>query len=316
MPRRTFLLCTNRGTYDATKVCLHSLLKHNQDSTIYIFSRDLDANSFKGKPVRHIQIDEDVSTGAYGKGHYDEGVSSGMVLRLWALDYLKINTGIERVVYMDVDTIVNGNLQEMFDIKFGPDIWLAAAREHGDKDPIAQKLYPLVDDNYNIRKRNCKAYFNSGVLVVDLNRMPKDIYKHYLSRAHLYKFPDQDCLNELVRDKYMIMPQAYNAIPDFYLWRFKEPAQLINWRLAMKSSKIIHYAGGYKPFVEVAGDSRYFLCVPYELYYEYAFEIKDELSPETWDIIQKNMDKCRYMAKFGDFISSMAEYRKKFNVKA
>ena len=84
----------------------------------------------------------------------------------------------------------------------------------------------------------------------------------------------------------------------------------------MKSSKIIHYAGGHKPFGEVAGSSRYFLFVPYELYYEYAFEIKDELAPETWDIIQKNMDKCKYLARFGDFISDMAEYRKKYTTKA
>ena len=63
-------------------------------------------------------------------------------------------------------------------------------------------------------------------------------------------------------------------------------------------------------------DSRYFLCVPYELYYEYAFEIKDELAPETWDIIQKNMDKAKYMAMFGDFITEMTKHRMKYTTKA
>lgn len=316
MLRKTFLLCTNRGTYEATKVCLHSLLKHNPDSTVYIFSKDLEVDAFSGKPVRHIQVDSNVDAGAYGMGHYKEGTSDGMVLRLWALDYLKMNSSVERVVYIDVDTIINGDLREMFEIPFGPDIWLAAAREHSDVDPIAQKIYPLVDDNYGIRKKKCKVYFNSGVLVVDLNKMPKGIYQYYLDHARFYKFPDQDCLNELVKDKYLIMPQTYNAMPDFYLWKFKEPAQLISWRRNVKTSKIIHYAGGHKPFMEVANSSRYFLCVPYELYYEYALEIKDDIHPDIWEIIQANMDKAKYMAMFGDFITEMTKHRMKYIKKA
>ena len=152
-----------------------------------------------------------------------------------------------KAVYIDSDTILRGDIGELYDIDLGENV-LAARRVPKVTDIPEFRDY--VDNALNVPH---EQYVNSGVQVMDLKKMRKlrylstmiDLIKKY--DADLVA-PDQDYLNVILKGKIMHLEPIWNAEPvkdlprntklvHFNLfnkpWHYKNvPCERIFWREA------------------------------------------------------------------------------------
>jgi lipopolysaccharide biosynthesis glycosyltransferase len=159
----------------------------------------------------------------------DGHVTSATYLRLRMGDLLPATLG--RVVYLDSDIIINGNVTELFEVDllgfpFGavPDAWVDQAKEVRTK----------IGLDANAR------YFNCGVLVIDL---PRWIYVKLEERALSYcrshpdaiTYWDQCALNHVVNGKFYLLDEK---------WNFQSTSS----RSGLNSALIVHFTGAVKPW--------------------------------------------------------------------
>ena len=153
----------------------------------------------------------------------------------------------EKAVYIDSDTILRGDIGELFDIDLGDKV-LAAMVD--PKVTTIPEFRNYVDNALDVPHTE---YVNSGVQVMDLKKMRKmkylsimiDLIRKY--DADLVA-PDQDYLNVILRGQIMFMDPKWNAEPvedlprsvklvHFNLfnkpWHYKDiPCERIFWNAA------------------------------------------------------------------------------------
>lgn len=108
-----------------------------------------------------------------------------------------------KIIYLDTDTVVNGDLKELFKIDIS-NYELAAVKD----------LYNWLNPN----RWKVKKYFNSGVLLLNMKEIRKTkLFKKSRELVANKKMisPDQDALNFLVKKKLML-PEKFNAKDKYY----------------------------------------------------------------------------------------------------
>ncbi|KAL1922164.1 uncharacterized protein VTP21DRAFT_9703 [Calcarisporiella thermophila] len=160
-------------------------------------------------------------------------IPTGGVKEQFRDNYLKLHlwnsTEFDALVYLDADTIVRDNIQELFRLV--------------DKDTYLNKEgfeFASALDNYGSISQD----FNAGVLVVRPNR------RVFQELMRLYKLTDdydaywaeQGFLNEYFRFRYIHLPEQYNFNVAFW------ERQKLAWRRFESEMKVIHYTGVIKPF--------------------------------------------------------------------
>jgi len=151
----------------------------------------------------------------------------GTLFRLKITESLPQN--LTRVIYLDADIVVNLNIKDLweFDLK-GKTI--GASLDVGIKENnINVELNGITDYN---------AYFNTGILVIDLIRLRTFYNLFEMAVQFFIKYPkcillDQDALNYILKDDVTYLPNKYNQ----FVWLEKEHEAKI-------SNKIYHYTGG------------------------------------------------------------------------
>ena len=108
-----------------------------------------------------------------------------------------------KIIYLDTDTVVNGDLKEL------------------NKIDISNYELACVDDLYNWLnpyRWKVRHYFNSGVLLLNMKEIKKTkLFKKSRELVANKKMisPDQDALNFLVKKK-LILPERFNAKDKYY----------------------------------------------------------------------------------------------------
>ena len=125
--------------------------------------------------------------------------------------FTKIFPDLDRILTIDVDTLVRDNISNLWDLNL-TDYYLAAVPE----ERLSKELgYP---------------YINMGVAMLNLDKMRKDKMDDkliaYLNK-YFYLNNEQDCINELCKDKILILPSDYNGS-----WLMPRP----------KHERIMHFA--------------------------------------------------------------------------
>ena len=118
----------------------------------------------------------------------------------------------EKAVYIDSDTILTGDIGELFDTELGDNVIA------GTVDPKVDVIREFRDYVTKGLGVPYKEYVNSGVLVMDLKKMRKihylstmvDIIKTY--NADLVA-PDQDYMNVILRGKILHLEKYWNMEP-------------------------------------------------------------------------------------------------------
>lgn len=165
--------------------------------------------------------------------------------------------GYSKNVYFDADMIIQSDIRELFfnEINFGVCLDITA-------------LKYKTDIIFN-KTGKTDAYFNAGLMVVGKNIMKEEVFNKIFTFSKLmtreYSFrkklswkgilADQDAINE-VFENYTLMPnELYN-----------QSHLLIN-NLNYKDTKIIHYCGAPKPWIEVNSKNEMAAMIFYKFYF-------------------------------------------------
>ncbi|WP_405008968.1 glycosyltransferase family 8 protein [Kitasatospora sp. NBC_01539] len=158
-----------------------------------------------------------------------------------------IPADVDRVIYLDVDTIVLDDLAELYDIDL-------AGRPIGAviNEVAPARLLTLDGTTASLSQTGAKppGYFNAGVLVIDmLQWRAEDITARSL---HIYRtygkdIPtlDQDILNHLFAERWLPVPSKWNKLIEHPVHgRFGQGRM----EYLTRREGIIHYIGGDKPW--------------------------------------------------------------------
>jgi lipopolysaccharide biosynthesis glycosyltransferase len=159
---------------------------------------------------------------------------------------------IDRVLYMDCDTIVNGSLEELFTLSL--------------HDKLAGGVLDTLPDNNaktSIGLSPTDPYFNSGILLIELKKwkeenIQEEFINYLLACNGKVHHHDQGIINHVLRDKMFVLPPKYNLTSNFfshsfhYLSRRNNPFYAQNEIAeALRFPVIIHYTEGFllRPWV-------------------------------------------------------------------
>lgn len=125
----------------------------------------------------------------------------------------KLKPDLKKVLYLDVDVIVQGDIQELFCLPL----------EGYPLAAVAESFTPK-EEAQNIRNRlsllEKHPYFNAGVLLIDNQQwVQKDILKQALALEKNMRpkllWADQDILNVLFNGNYKELPSQFNHMTQF-----------------------------------------------------------------------------------------------------
>ena len=211
--------------------------------------------------VRPVQISEELhkSMEKISLGHDMWNLPISSYYRIFLADILP---DVDRIIYLDADTLLTGDLTELWRTDLEGN-FLAACL---DERAYMKKVFSVL----NPRRRE---YFNSGVLVFDLCLFRKyktinDFLDFLVDTADLYELGDQDALNLYFLDAVKLLDSSWNyGVPSY-----KEYGQINNINM-------LHFYGKAKPlrsFYDYVSDDkiREFVRL-YRKYYHEAAELTE-----------------------------------------
>lgn len=226
---------------------LNSLFRSNPDSQFRIFILSLDISQYnkdtlsnwilsQNNQINFIDISQKQLSNCPIKGN--DTISVATYLRLFIPQVIPNN--IEKVLYLDVDLIVLGNITELFSI--GTSNYAAYAVEDAPNDSLIPEYAKL------------SHYFNAGVLLLNLKALREQNFTEralnfIFQNSNLLKFHDQDVINAVLMNQIFPLSLEWNLLDCFYQKSPKiQKKRLVSLNFAKKNPKIIHFSGFFKPW--------------------------------------------------------------------
>ncbi|SHJ27622.1 glycosyltransferase family 8 protein [Wenxinia saemankumensis] len=176
----------------------------------------------------------------------DKYLTKAAYLRFLAPDLLPLR--VARVIYLDCDLVVPGDLAELWrtDLAGTP---LAAAPDldwwHGGLEPR------LID----LGLRSGHRYVNSGVLVIDLDQWRREgisdrLFRFAATSGAALVYHDQDALNVVLQGRVALLERRWNIQTLWYshFVRRTFPAEYAATRAARARPAIVHFSTDQKPW--------------------------------------------------------------------
>ena len=187
---------------------LTSLFHHNNflDLEIYILSCAI--SSHNKSRITHICSHHSSTVSFIEVSHMLSDMFTSRHLSLTCYARFLIPDLINRdvCVYLDVDTLVNGTIKGLYSLS-------------DFAHPVAAVRCPYVDITPSFKSTigmsETSPYFNSGVMLLDLNKWRHlNASEHLLSisKSNTFNFHDQDALNLFFEKQWYILPETYNFI--------------------------------------------------------------------------------------------------------
>ena len=180
-----------RNLYPYLLPSVMSLLDHNPKAKVYIFCEDdkLPYDVPKNCKVINVSNQEYIKRSS---PNWNNWFSWMTVIRVCMSKFLpKVN----KVLSIDIDTIVNDDLSEMYDMDMGENYFAMANESKGTYKPYGDK------------------YFNAGVCLMNLKQIRKDHADDAmieLLNTRKLNYIDQDAMNIIGKGKIIDLPPRYN----------------------------------------------------------------------------------------------------------
>lgn len=180
----------------------------------------------------------------------DDGIFKGIDTREWPIYALYrlflpdiLGLAIHKVLYLDCDVIVNGNLDELFDI----DMAGKAVAGCLDTNAYSEEVFRRLE--YAPAKR----YICAGVLLMNLDYwratdLSYRVIDYMKCNPDKIAYLEQDALNVLCQDSKILLPARYGVLVPFFFFEPFMKEHLDEMEELMDSPVIIHYAG-YFPWI-------------------------------------------------------------------
>lgn len=207
------LFTGNDKIYDGLSLSLISIVKHCKEPlNVYVLTMDLSDINPNYKSLEKTQIDKlenfikkvnsescinliDVTELFKEKNrdsvNMDNSYSPYAFIRLLADEVKEIG---DKVLYLDIDILANGNIKELYDID------------------VSDYEYGAVRDYYGKVFIN-KNYINSGVMLLNMEKIRQTrLFEKCREMVNTKKmaFPDQTALNKLAESK-LYLPSKFNS---------------------------------------------------------------------------------------------------------
>ena len=220
IPMNVFnIVCITDDNYaQHAEVMLYSLLSHSScPCKIFILTNSLnDENKNKLRKIvmnynnNSIQFIEKNSTelnlSDYSNGNEERKWSPIMYMKLFMINLLPIN--IERILFLDVDLIVNDDIKELYTTNI--DECIIAAAEDWKYSYFAKERLGLTYDEY---------YIISGVMLINIARWrEKEIHlpiKQFMINNQKLFINDQDVIATYFKNEIQYISQEWN-VTTFY----------------------------------------------------------------------------------------------------
>lgn len=215
------------------------------------------AKNEAGVSIRFIDVTEAAKGLQYNVGTYLT-VATNYRLLLFS----DLFAEYDRMIYLDSDVIVEGDISELFNYELG-DKLIAGVPDAGfiqlsysKRAVFIDGKYPYNVDNYRtdaLKMKHPKDYFNAGVLMVDLKKCREFFaYSDVLNILHSKKFQfnDQDVLNILCDGRVCILDYEWNYQNNIEAYCRIQPDIYCEMYMGIRRSspKIIHYVSAHKPW--------------------------------------------------------------------
>lgn len=190
-----------------------------------------------------------IDTSRYDQVFTDDGyVSKASYLRLLVGSLLP--SDIDRILLLDSDIIVTGDLGGIVGLDFGANVALAAIDGGMQRTGLASaEVFAALGISPQA------LYFNAGVLLLDLQKWRElDLEKEAISICHQFheqlRWGDQCVLNATLHGRWGVLDPIWNLQTAFFR---QYPRQNLLYlrksvRHTLKERKIVHFTGQSKPW--------------------------------------------------------------------
>lgn len=242
------MCCINDAYVQHCVVMLASLFDNNKSSQfcIHVFSFSLNTESIRILRSFVIQNSQNIEIKIMDvpdiefpniNGHY---ISAEAYIRLFVPGSL--DKSIDKILYMDVDMVVVGDITELFEIDLGDNL-LGAIMDTPKKNRNQRLGIPVE-----------YGYFNSGLLMINLNKwveldITSKCVQYIKEHATLIYQHDQDVLNAVAFNMWQRIPFKWNMLNSFF---YTPPYIALEYREEVEESyknvRIAHFSGAVKPW--------------------------------------------------------------------
>lgn len=244
------LFALDQNYYPQLRVLLTSLKINNPEETfsIYLMHSHLPESMLAavtdwcqetGYEFFPVKIEKELFQGAPVSSRYPVE----MYYRLLAAQILPKH--VEKILYLDPDILVLNPIRPLWETDLNGHLFAAAA--HTGKTELA-------NDVNRIRFGVEHDYYNSGVLLMDLNQareeiVPEEIFDFVEEHRMELVLPDQDLLNALYGNRILPLDDAvWNYDARNYNNYMVRSSAKYNSRWVMENTVILHFCGRAKPW--------------------------------------------------------------------
>lgn len=251
------VLCADENYAMACGICVTSILENNRGNQCHIY---ILTDGFSEKTVSlfnqmQIQYAQEISIKKIDSTVF-EGLKVSDRFRRSIYFRFLIPDIVDRdkVLYLDSDIIVNGDLKNLWDIDLS--FYACAVVEDQCADDI--RLHNRID--------MYSTYFNSGVLLMNLkywrdNLIKEKLVDYIFNNPEKCLYPDQDALNVILERKVYFLDYKYNfqeLMLDDANNSFLHKDKWDKIKKAFEQPIIIHYTKPIKPWhLEYQGPFKY-----------------------------------------------------------
>lgn len=188
---KTVVYAGTENLYNAMRVSVTSLLVNNDIDRVYLL---IEHDSFPYQMPDNVKV-INVSNQKYFKPDGVNYKTRWTYMSLLRCALTKILPKNKRVLWLDCDTIVDGDISDIFNTDMAG-MYFAGVREPG--------------------KSKGRTYINAGVLLINLEQIKKDGFDDRLINTlntERLSLPDQDAINNLAQGKIIPIDGRFNYSP-------------------------------------------------------------------------------------------------------
>jgi lipopolysaccharide biosynthesis glycosyltransferase len=156
-----------------------------------------------------------------------------------------------KVIYLDTDLVIQGDISNLWNAAIDDNYALAV---QDVCQPYVAMTSHLNPEKFGIPQNS--KYFNSGVLVMNLEQWRRDqitdkLFELIARHKDTLLFPDQDALNIVLAQRWRELPPSWNQMHGIYAfsnWQ-ESPYSQMEYDKAIQEPDIIHFTTLPKPWM-------------------------------------------------------------------
>lgn len=242
--------CVNDGYAQYIMVTIKGLLENNSNPIVihvlsdYISERNVDrlkdlVSSYPFAELNVVIVDDSKL----------RGLKDTWTIYTWYRVLLPeiLDEDVRRVLYLDADVLVAGNIGELFLLDM-TDKAIAGTIDFQSKDPVTYKRCGYEQE---------KEYVCAGIMLMNLDYwrehdIANKVIRWGRENNDRIQFPDQDSINYICRDIKILLPLKYDIVDGFFHDDYYYQHYPRELRECVESPVIIHYAGQAPWVVELS----------------------------------------------------------------